>query len=902
MGKTGHEGNAGSITVSRARRVFSREAAAGYLFLGALFGLLSLTAPAQTVITIPRPSGYGIKRAKVRAMGLNLGGEASYGNGQLTANLIQIGNPSFAPQTYQFVSVCAGGGTDRTWHDEVPSSPHPANFWAGATYQVISGVDAGQRGTVLSSTAATGSAGQVFFLSGRLRAPCAGRGATGGDMAFFRQLDPTPSWTGYLTPDTSSELGLSMSYSAGGSSRFETTDLSPDTKQTQALELFAPGNATATMTIAFDGNYAGRQWIDLNGDYTLSFRAKALAGQPVLHYAVFRQTSTTYLNSEVVPTVSATRGAGWNNYSFSFAANENGTQTGSGQVSISASGGIAIVADVSLVERPEAGNTTVLRNAVYRKLLAYRPGVLRLMDLPQWGCTVMDAIKPMPQRRLCGYSIYLKAASAGPEIGLNDLLQIANATGAEPWYSYSFASTPAEAAGLVEFLAGRCGNGNPYTEVRCDEGQQVPWTTVFAAKGQHIYLEDGNEVWNIGANQGASIANDYGTPTGGGTIYGNLDGEKNAAMKAAPDWPKLGTIVRVIDGWGAAGQQGMYGWESSVLNGAQAIKNGLPDLIDAASYVFSDMTQANSDAEVFLPMFAELVNKNTLPTGPLHLLQSYAKSKYGINAAIYEANLGTQYGLATTQSALNGYVAGVGAGLDAVLNQLTLLRDSGMVATNFFALSGDYNAYYTCASVAGGCKESRGVASPIWGSNLFMAGTGPHQSVDRPAGIAFQVANEAIASTGSQTNLLNLKQIGSPTYVQAAAQPDPNNQGANSIAANPAVPYIQSFGFASASGSYSLIVFNLNLTEPERITFSGPGAPAGMVKRTVFTSARITDNNESALIGGMPKVRTPVPAMMASPKRDILPPFSMTTYIYQLPPSKPAPRPGDAPVAQKITR
>ena len=57
---------------------------------------------------------------------------------------------------------------------------------------------------------------------------------------------------------------------------------------------------------------------------------------------------------------------------------------------------------------------------------------------------------------------------------------------------------------------------------------------------------------------------------------------------------------------------------------------------------------------------------------------------------------------------------------------------------------------------------------------------------------------------------------------------------------------MQAFGFGDGAGNYSLIVYNLNLTSSEAITFSGAAAPTGTCTKTVFTSTNITDNNESA--------------------------------------------------------
>jgi hypothetical protein len=143
-----------------------------------------------------------------------------------------------------------------------------------------------------------------------------------------------------------------------------------------------------------------------------------------------------------------------------------------------------------------------------------------------------------------------------------------------------------------------------------------------------------------------------------------------------------------------------------------------------------------------------------------------------------------------------------------------------------------------------------------------------------------QIVNAAI---GSKLKVLNTVQTGTPTYSSPGGQPDPTSGGKNSIAANKAVPLVQAFGFGDGAGSYSLIVYNLDLTKTRAITFSGAGAPTGPCMRTTFTSAHITDNNEDAKIGSTPTVKQPIPATYAGcASGDTLPPFSMVTYVYAL--------------------
>jgi hypothetical protein len=161
-----------------------------------------------------------------------------------------------------------------------------------------------------------------------------------------------------------------------------------------------------------------------------------------------------------------------------------------------------------------------------------------------------------------------------------------------------------------------------------------------------------------------------------------------------------------------------------------------------------------------------------------------------------------------------------------------------------------------------------------------MPGPGSTGTIDRPSGIMLQGINNAI---GSKLHLLATTQSGTPTYSQPAAQPNPTaypKPGTDSIAANPAVPYVQAFGFGDGLGNYALIVYNLNWAASEAIKFSGAGAPTGTVTKTVFTSANITDNNEGASIGSSPTVTYPPSSTLTNASGDTLAPFSMVTYTW----------------------
>jgi hypothetical protein len=835
------------------------------------FAVLLLTLPlhAQTNIAIPVASGSGIALTLPARFGINLGDSFNYGNNQLTANLLAADGVSFTPQIWQQSSQCARS-TSNAWTDRNAYNPQPANFARGATYQVISGPNQGATGTIKSSVAGVfGSSGAVYITSGKLVSPCVAGG--NADEMILRCRKPLSTCAGGYAP---SQLpGINVAETGGGKVTFETIDRSPASSAPQALQLTAAGMATAGLTAAFDGVVLTKPYINLNGSYTLSFRAKGRSGTPVLNYSVYRAGAGRFLSGSVTPEVNATAGEGWTNYSYSFTASETGSQSSTGQVSLDVTGGTVVLQDVALTEAPTGGNTTVFRNAVYEKLVALHPGMLRMMTGNSWGCTPDNMMAAYSARSLCGFNSYQRYGQP-ISYGWSDFLNLTHAVGAtDAWITFSAYATPGDMANIAAYLSGACGDGNAYTAMRCDYGQTTPWTGVF----HHIYLEMGNEVWNSPNGQDL-----FGN---GGQNYGNLVARNVAALKASKFYKR--SMKFVASGF-ILQSDFVYGWNWTVLTAARP---HLPDYIDGATYLFPDMTDLSSMQNIFGPMFAEPENYVSSTygagTGYTYGLQHYSATTFpGVNGAIYETNLTTNCAITgTTQGQINQVAAGVGAGLDATLAMLLAARDAGIGPQAFFSFPEAANKFGLSTSAnSGSCPliNTYTPYQPLWGANLMMPGPSNANSIDRPSGIALQVINNAI---GNNLNLLATRQSGTPTYKQPAAQPNPTSYptpGANSIAANAAVPYVQSFGFSDGSGHYTLIVYNTNLTNSEAFTFSGAGAPSGTVTRTIFTSPNITDNNEGASIGSIPVVTYPRSLRLNNPSGDTLAPYSMATYTWSM--------------------
>ena len=96
----------------------------------------------------------------------------------------------------------------------------------------------------------------------------------------------------------------------------------------------------------------------------------------------------------------------WQDFSFPFKANENGTFVGPIEVIFELLHGSSVLLDdAALTESPNADNPTAFRNAVVDRLRELRPGILRYMDNgTDFGSSIDNLIAPPFARQRSGYS------------------------------------------------------------------------------------------------------------------------------------------------------------------------------------------------------------------------------------------------------------------------------------------------------------------------------------------------------------------------------------------------------------------------------------------------------------------------------------------------------------------
>jgi hypothetical protein len=848
-------------------------------FVAASTKAFAQTGAQTTTVTISN----SVEIEGIDRPGINLGGDANYGPTQIFKSL-NYANGGYFPGTYAGTTyVCSAGGSNTTtsWYNNITNAPgFPANFWAGATFVAIdsaTGTSYGS-GTVTASTANTGAAGISFTLSPAITSAC---NPSQNDVLIVRQ---TASNT-LLSPSQVISDGSSVCSGA----TWDASDTSPSSTNTyHSLEMPSGCAATfymdAVLRNATNTSSAlaaqGVPWINLNGSYTATFKAKCLISGCSVTYSLARiGGGTTYVGSTTVnPSYSATPGVGWTSYTNSFTAAETGAQNSNLGYLITCTG-TCLLQDVDVIEGSAlSGNTTVFRDAVVYELEKIHPGSLRYMDATQWCSDVADEIAATGNRRWCGSSNYLPGLN-GPPIGYNDVLALANLIGSDALISVGILNEPSDWTTLINWLS------------------SSGWISTYAATGHHIYLEDGNEAWNGGASASLTY--------GDGLSYGYTLGLNLAAAKAASGY-NSGVIKLVGDGWVAPSQgYGPYGWIANTMQAAGCTLSAqadCPNFIDNAPYMLNYLGNFNtSGSDVattgapFLDEWAELANIDSVTSPPeysqsMYLDQQYAKTNYGVNTLVYEVNESTTSGIAATQLQLDQIDSSVGNALAMAQHVLLMQRDSQVAGPiHIFTLAQPYFGY-NCSG--NGCVS--GTETPLWGASLLMA-TGPGQTpgaanVDRPLAIALGIINNSI---GSNINLMSITQSGAPVFSYSGGQPQGSS---DTVLANSTVPYVNCFSYNNGASAWTTICFNNNLTTAEPIILAGPGAPTGTVSETVFPgpSNLITDHNEDTYLGSssIPPVVAAPSATTASGTSYSIPPASMIALTYNVgaaPPTLTAP-------------
>jgi hypothetical protein len=740
----------------------------------------------------------------VKHFGINLGTLDFYDSGQMTQNLV-MQNPGFEGQIWNSTIRCMSG-TATSCVDEDQWSAWPAGFWNGATFEVFYGAAAGRTGTVTSSTGTSKGQGITLNFSG------AGVAPANGDYLIVRKKVPGGSAQGWW-PATS----------GAGTIGDNLTDLPPGTLGLQTTILTAP---SASDSASISGNFdsvSGKTFLQLNGTYQLQFKAKGISGSNQIGVKVQRYGVATYLNQPVTLT------NGWNTYTLTFTAAENGSAIGTAGLTFSTVGADSFELDDVVLSRinGDPTNTTAFRDPVVTALRTLQPGSLRYWS-GQLGDTLDNLLTPQFGRQRAGYSAW-QAESDAIDIGLHDFLALCQTTGAEPWFVVPTTFTTTDASNLIEYLAGA--SATPYGAKRAALGQQTPWTQVFSK----IHLEFANEAWNS-TFKGGDI--EYSPP------YGQRAQAIFAAMRANASYARSSFDLVL------GGQAGWPGRNSDIQNNCNN-----NDSFTIAPYTMNTVDSFSDNESLFGSTFAEpeafMSSTGTaegLTPGMVYQnFQVIQNSSHPVPLSFYEVNLSTVNG-AITQNALNTYTSSLGAGLMVADTMLLSLRQFGVVNQTLFALP-QYQFQRPDHSMV-----------DLWGSVVDMGVT----NRKRPQFLALQLANQALSNGGAMLQT-----------VHTGADPTWNQPLVNTVQFNGA-HYLHSFAFSQGSNR-SVVVFNLSRSASLPVTFSGANAPSGTVQTQQLTSANLTDTNENASVVNISSSTT---TNFDSASGLQLPPYSMTVFTW----------------------
>ncbi len=746
-------------------RIYARRVVRALILASFLPASVALSGQTTTNIQLTNT----VLQASPARLGVNLGDQDYWDSGQIMKNLVWR-NPGFEGQKFRSILKCAAV-TANTCTDDNNWSGQPTGFWKGGTYLILSGAQAGKTGLVVQSTknpSSCGGCGQIVQFDQSI-------GAAVGDYFVVSNSMPGAGDTGWWD-----------SVSGGGTITSETNDISPNSPGKQALVLNASASGQSAGVASYFDTFTGISFIQMNGNFEVTFRAKGVGGNNQLNIVSQRFGGAVFLNKTLTLTNT------WQDYTLTFSATENGSAVGNVVLSFTAAGSNVELDDVSLDQtNSDANNPTAYRDDVVNALKELNPGVIRMMASgAALGSDLINQIQPPFARYRMGFNSGHTTAE-DVAYGIHEFLQLCQTVNADPWITIPTATTQAEMSAFMQYLMGD--GSDQYSSLRISRGQSAPWTSVF----NKIHIELGNETWN-GSFKGESMA--Y-------PAYPQLANKTFGTIRSTPGFV-ANKFDLVIDGWSS-----VPGYNQGIL--ATSTQHDSIDIAPYLLYQMNDEAAANQFGALLAEpelwdtangggqVFADMAVANAAPT------------KTNLN--VYETNLGPMIGT-VTQAQIDALTPSVGAGL-AHAEHMLLMMKLGVKYQNTFALP-QYKYSDTSAT-------NRPLV-PMWGIVVDMGTTNRR----RP-----QFLTQALANSVISGNMVQTVHTGAdPTWNQSATSDSVVLKNAHDL---------QSFAFVNGSTS-SVVVFNLSQKLSLPVTLSGPNAPSGSVTMSQITSGNITDNNETA--------------------------------------------------------
>ena len=212
-----------------------------------------------------------IVQPSVNRLGINLGDQTYFDSGQMMKNLV-FKNPGFEGLMYRVIFHC-DAVTANTCTDDNQYNAQPTGYWVGANYRVMTGASAGMTGTITAST--------------NNHNTCAGCGPV---LQFDQSVNLAVGdyFSAEIFQAGSGDAGWWDDVNGGGTITTETTDLSPESPGKQAILLTAAGTGKSTTITQYFDSYSHLSFEQLNGAFSVTFRAKGVGGNNQLSVNVMR--------------------------------------------------------------------------------------------------------------------------------------------------------------------------------------------------------------------------------------------------------------------------------------------------------------------------------------------------------------------------------------------------------------------------------------------------------------------------------------------------------------------------------------------------------------------------------------------------------------------------------------
>ena len=811
------------------------------LFLVTLV-VASLPSSAQTLTL----NDSSIVQSKTNRIGMNIAQVNYWDSGQLLKNLIGSLNPGFEPLIDREIWVLNEAGTTSSFTEPNGGDNVAANYWAGGTFSVVesqsAGAELGCTGTIASNT----GGGSPQFTSSSM---CAAPFRAGDIVVLTKSTFPTPEawWEGGYG-------GTWGSVSGGAQLLSDTTDLCA-TCGTQSLNMnAAAAGSSATATWYFDAANSQDLFVLMNGNFQLSFWAKAGSGTPTLTASASRMSAGGFNCGTYTPKLTNA----WTEYTFTCTASETpSTAPGMSFVSLKTVGGSVYLDNVSFMKTSSPiNNPTVFRDEVIETLQRFYgnaagapAGKLRYW-LEQNGQTVNNWTQPdyAAAPTTTGSSYFVSPNGGGMMLlSLEDYLVICQFLNVDPYLEVPVTFSSAEAADLIEFLGSPA--GTTYGARRAALGQVEPWTEIF----DKIHLSFCNECWNS-TFTGENLPWRANTPNS--EVYYDYSSRARDIFSAmrADTYYSSSAFDLVMNA------QTAVNWSMDT-----AIQRAHPDSIEINGYVYNSVNSFATDSALWQPAMVQPYEQASNPADPANFYQSVhdyqsqktcgAQGNAACNVNIYEWGQNTLGG-GIDQAHMDYINAGAGQGVIAALEPLLNLQYYGILSQSFFGLSQfSYN--------------TNGKTAKLWGSVVDMGGATNNQ---RPQFLALSLVNQSIIGPMFSCPLTN-----NPAFNFAGSTNGP-------VPAVNNVSYLYAFCFENGNNR-SLVLLNTDLVNNHTINLAGANLPAGSVTKRQYAPAALDQLNEAPTGENTSTAPAPVAveiSTLSSPASIVLPPFSVTAIDYSI--------------------